>query len=378
MGRLLKHIFLLCVVVLMAATVESVSAQKKTTTVAEQKKRVEQYKRDLERTKKEVQNLKKEKGSATERVDKLTEQMNLRTSYIAETERKQELLKVEANALDKTIDSLATQLEYNKQVYAEAVRVAYRNYRTQRTTTYLFSSTDLSDATRRMVNIRHVAEQRQELAEEIVEQTQRLKGMRKELTHRRSELDSLERSLEAERSELKRDREEAKRTYEKLSQKERAALEEQKRQQQLLDKATQELRKLTEGNKVGKSFNNSTKALNLPVKNGKTEKMQTNMVKIIGTKGDAVNSIYEGKVIRIVVDNTNHSTVMIAHGSYVSVYTHLSQIRVAVGDVVKRNEQIGTIGIGVDHKGVMSAYMQFMIINTESSTPMNVMDCFKK
>lgn len=378
MGRLFKHIFLLCVVVLMAATVESVSAQKKTTTVAEQKKRVEQYKRDLERTKKEVQNLKKEKGSATERVDKLTEQMNLRTSYIAETERKQELLKVEANALDKTIDSLATQLEYNKQVYAEAVRVAYRNYRTQRTTTYLFSSTDFSDATRRMVNIRHVAEQRQELAEEIVEQTQRLKGMRKELTHRRSELDSLERSLEAERSELKRDREEAKRTYEKLSQKERAALEEQKRQQQLLDKATQELRKLTEGNKVGKSFNNSTKALNLPVKNGKTEKMQTNMVKIIGTKGDAVNSIYEGKVIRIVVDNTNHSTVMIAHGSYVSVYTHLSQIRVAVGDVVKRNEQIGTIGIGVDHKGVMSAYMQFMIINTESSTPMNVMDCFKK
>lgn len=378
MGRLLKHIFLLCVVVLMAATVESVSAQKKTTTVAEQKKRVEQYKRDLERTKKEVQNLKKEKGSATERVDKLTEQMNLRTSYIAETERKQELLKVEANALDQTIDSLATQLEYNKQVYAEAVRVAYRNYRTQRTTTYLFSSTDFSDATRRMVNIRHVAEQRQELAEEIVEQTQRLKSMRKELTQRRSELDSLERSLEAERSELKRDREEAKRTYEKLSQKERAALEEQKRQQQLLDKATQELRKLTEGNKVGKSFNNSTKALNLPVKNGKTEKMQTNMVKIIGTRGDAVNSIYEGKVIRIVVDNTNHSTVMIAHGSYVSVYTHLSQIRVAVGDVVKRNEQIGTIGIGVDHKGVMSAYMQFMIINTESSTPMNVMDCFKK
>ena len=362
----------------MAAATDSVSAQKKTTTVAEQKKRVEQYKRDLERTKKEVQNLKKEKGSATERVDKLTEQMNLRTSYIAETERKQELLKVEANALDKTIDSLSKQLEYNKQIYAEAVRVAYRNYRTERTTTYLFSSTDLSDATRRIVNIRHVAEQRQELADEIVEQSERLKGMRNELTVRRTELDSLERSLEAEHRELKRDREEAKRTYEELSGKERKALEEQKRQQQLLDKATKELRKLTQGNKVGKSFNKSTKALNLPVKGGKTEKMQTNMVKIIGTKGDAVNSIYEGKVIRIVVDNTNHSTVMIAHGSYVSVYTHLSQIRVAVGDVVKRNEQIGTIGIGVDHKGVMSAYMQFMIINTESTTPMNVMDCFKK
>jgi hypothetical protein len=49
-----------------------------------------------------------------------------------------------------------------------------------------------------------------------------------------------------------------------------------------------------------------------------------------------------------------------------------------VGDVVKRNQQIGTIGIGVDHKGTLSAYMQFMIMNTESTKPMNVMDCFKK
>ena len=378
MSRLLRDIFLFCVVVLMAATTNTLSAQKKTTSVAEQKKRVEQYKRDLERTKKEVQTLIKEKGSATERVDKLTEQMNLRTSYIAETEREQELLRVEADALDRLIDSLVRALQYNKQIYAEAVRVAHRSYRTERTTTYLFSSTDLSDATRRMANIRHVAEQRQELADSIIAQGRRLTSMRRELTARRTELDSIERSLQAEHSELKRDREEAKRTFEQLSERERKAIAEQKRQQQLLDKATQELRKLTEGNKVGKGFNTSTKALNLPVKNGKTEKMQTNMVKIIGTKGDAVNSIYEGKVIRIVVDNTNHSTVMIAHGSYVSVYTHLSQIRVAVGDVVKRNEQIGTIGIGVDHKGVMSAYMQFMIINTESSVPMNVMDCFKK
>ena len=377
MRRFTKQIFILTVMLLTLAMTDTVSAQKKTS-IAEQKKRVEQYKRDLERTKREVQDLKKEKGSATQRVDKLTEQMNLRTSYIAETERKQELLKVEADALDRKIDSLAKELDYNRQIYAEAVRVAYRNYRTESTTTYLFSSTDLSDATHRMVNIRHVAEQRQELADKIIEQGVRLTGMRTELSSRRSELDSIERSLEAEHRELKRDRDEAKRAFDKLSEKERAALAEQKRQQQLLDKATQELRKLTEGNKVGKSFTSSTKALNLPVKNGKTEKMQTNMVKIIGAKGDAVNSIYEGKVIRIVVDNTNHSTVMIAHGSYVSVYTHLSQIRVAVGDVVKRNQQIGTIGIGVDHKGVMSAYMQFMIINTESSTPMNVMDCFKK
>ncbi len=378
MKRFVKYVVMLVVVLIMMATTGELLAQNRSKSVAEQKRRVEQYKRDLERAKREVSELKKEKGSATEQVDRLTKQMNLRASFIAETERKQELLKAEADDLTRDVDSLSKELEHNKQIYAEAVRVAYRNYRTENTTTYLFSATNLSEATHRMANIRHIAEQRAMLADKIIEEQRRLTTMRDELNTRHQELDSVGRSLEAERSELQRDREEAKRNYEKLSAQEKAAIKEQKRQQKLLEKATQELRKLTEGNRVGKSFSASTKALNLPVEGGKAEKMQINMVKILGKKGDAVNSIYEGKVIRIVVDNTNHSTVMIAHGSYVSVYTHLSQIRVAQNDVVKRNQQIGTIGIGVDHNGTMSAYMQFMIINTESNKQMNVMDCFKK
>lgn len=377
MSRVVRDIFTLLFALVSMLVCESALAQK-STTVDEQKRRVEQYKRDLEKTKREVNELKRQKGSATQQVDKLTQQMNLRTSYIAETERKQDMLNVEAQKLNAKIDSLVKALEHNKKIYAEVVRVAYRNYSQDNEITYLFSSTDISDAAHRMANVRHIAEQRAELAEQIREQGRRLVAMRNDLKERRLELDSVERSLEAEKRDLERDRDQAKRNFEKLSEQEKRALSEQKRQQQQLDKATKELRKLTEGNKVGKGFSSSTKALNLPVAGGKTEKIQTNMVKILGSKGDAVRSIYEGKVVRILTDNTNHSTVMIAHGHYVSVYSHLSQISVKEGDVVKQNEQIGSIGIGVDHKGTMSAYMQFMIINTESSKPMNVMDCFKK
>lgn len=376
MPKALRYIFAIAFAVV--GMLLSVEVMAQTTTVAEQKKRVEQYKRDLEKTKKEVNELKRQKGSATKQVDKLTEQMNLRTSYIAETERKQDLLNIEVNKLNAQIDSLVKALDHNKKIYAEVVRVAYRNYSQNNETTYLFSSTDISDAAHRMANVRHIATQRAELAEKIKQQGQRLVSMRKDLKVRRLELDSIGRSLEAEKRDLERDRDEAKRNFEKLSEQEKKAISEQKRQQKLLETATKELRKLTEGNKVGKGFSSSTKALNLPVEGGKTEKIQTNMVKISGSKGNAVRSIYEGKVVRILTDNTNHSTVMVAHGHYVSVYSHLSQIRVKEGDVVKRNQQIGTIGIGVDHKGTMSAYMQFMIINTQSSTPMNVMDCFKK
>ena len=376
MSKIFRHILLftmLCVLL----SANDVVAQR-ANSVAEQKRRVEQYKRDLEKTKREVQELKQQKGSATQRVNKLTKQMNLRTSYIAETERKRDLLTYEAGKLNKKIDSLVKALKHNKSIYAEVVRVAYRDYAANNATTYLFSSTTISDAAHRMVNLRHIAEQRAELAEQIKQQGRHLVAMRDELQSRRIELDSIGRSLEREHRELERDREEAKRTFDKLTEQERKAINEQKRQQKQLEEATKELRKLTEGNKVGKSFSASSKGLNLPVEGGKTHKIQTNMVKITGSKGSAVRSIYEGKVVRILTDNTNHSTVMIAHGQYVSVYSHLSQIRVKEGDVVKRNQTIGVIGIGVDHKGAMSAYMQFMIVNTESNTQVNVMDCFKK
>lgn len=376
MSKIFRHILLLTMLFVLLSANDVVA--QRVNSVAEQKRRVEQYKRDLEKTKREVQELKQQKGSATQRVNKLTKQMNLRTSYIAETERKRDLLTYEAGKLNKKIDSLVKALKHNKSIYAEVVRVAYRDYAANNATTYLFSSTTISDAAHRMVNLRHIAEQRAELAEQIKQQGRHLVAMRDELQSRRIELDSIGRSLEREHRELERDREEAKRTFDKLTEQERKAINEQKRQQKQLEEATKELRKLTEGNKVGKGFSASTKALNLPVEGGKTHKIQTNMVKITGSNGSAVRSIYEGKVVRILTDNTNHSTVMIAHGQYVSVYSHLSQIRVKEGDVVKRNQTIGVIGIGVDHKGAMSAYMQFMIVNTESNTQVNVMDCFKK
>lgn len=376
MSKTFRHILLFTMLFVLLSANDVVA--QRANSVAEQKRRVEQYKRDLEKTKREVQELKQQKGSATQRVNKLTKQMNLRTSYIAETERKRDLLTYEAGKLNKKIDSLVKALKHNKSIYAEVVRVAYRDYAANNATTYLFSSTTISDAAHRMVNLRHIAEQRAELAEQIKQQGRHLVAMRDELQSRRIELDSIGRSLEREHRELERDREEAKRTFDKLTEQERKAINEQKRQQKQLEEATKELRKLTEGNKVGKDFSASSKGLNLPVEGGKTHKIQTNMVKITGLKGSAVRSIYEGKVVRILTDNTNHSTVMIAHGQYVSVYSHLSQIRVKEGDVVKRNQTIGVIGIGVDHKGAMSAYMQFMIVNTESNTQVNVMDCFKK
>ena len=133
MSHYSKFILSLLVAAVLMLCADEASAQR--VTVAQQKQRVEQCKRDLKRAEQQVKELKKQKGSATERVDKLTEQMNLRTSYIAETERKRDMLDDEARRLNLKIDSLAEALENNKKIYAEAVRVAHRNYRSNNETT---------------------------------------------------------------------------------------------------------------------------------------------------------------------------------------------------------------------------------------------------
>lgn len=346
--------------------------------VEAQRERVEQYRKDLDAAKKELSNLRKEKGSASRRVDALNKQMNLRSNYIEQTEREKELVVDDINRVDSLVDSLTAVLKQNRALYAEAVRVAHRNYRQSNYSTYIFSSKGLSDASRRMAEVQHIADQRKALADSIMRQEQALGEQRELLSHRRHELDSITLSLEQERRSLADDKAEAQRSYKQLSDKEKRALKNQQQQQRRLDNALAELRKLTEGNKAGASFSDKTKDLNLPVVGGSVEKVQGNMATIVGKKGSGVRSIYEGKVIRLAKDNTNHQMVFIAHGQYISVYTHLGSVSVKENQTVKRDQQIGTIGIGIDHSGAQKAYMQFMINHADPNKRMAVMDCFKK
>ena len=77
-------------------------------------------------------------------------------------------------------------------------------------------------------------------------------------------------------------------------------------------------------------------------------------------------------------DITNHYAVFIAYGEYLSVYTNVSNVTVKAGEKVKRDQQIGTIGLGVDHNGKQYAYVQFAIHDTRAGRAISVAEFFKK
>ena len=260
LARLIKLLF----VILLATTPLSASAQKKGQSVDDQRKRVEQYKKSLDNAKREVNNLKKEKSSAHEQVKALEKQVKMRMEYIDEVEAEHDLVKAEIVATEHIIDSLDATLSHNREIYAEAVRVAYRNYKQNSSIYYLFSSRNMTEAARRMAEMQHIADSRRALADTIAVQSTRLEEQRVVLTLRSNELDSVTQALDKERRELEDDRVAAQRSYNKLSKREQEAINQQRKQEKLHENAVAELQKLIKNNTVGSSFSKSTRGLNLP------------------------------------------------------------------------------------------------------------------
>ena len=289
-------------------------------------------------------------------------------------------LEVEVARTDSVARGLSASLDAHKRRYAEMVREAYRNYKHNNYLTYLFSSSDFNQVARRITNLREVAAMRERQMEQIVTLSEQVSVERTRLTGQQRALDSVKRSLTTQRTRLQKDSQAARANIKQLSKKEKAALQQKIAREQRLDVAIDELRKLTRGNKEGNTFTAKTSNLRLPVVGGGVKRYKGNMAEIAGPKGAQVISIYEGKVVEVKRNRiTNKYDVYIAHGEYISSYANLNSVTVGKDDKVARNQQIGTIGSGVDVMTMQPEYkMVFGIYGPSPKVQMRASDCFKK
>jgi peptidoglycan hydrolase CwlO-like protein len=372
--RLAQILFIL----LLTTTPLSAIAQKSNKSVDEQRNRVEQYKKSLDKAKREVQELKSEKSSAAKRVTAIEKQVRMQKEYISEVEHERSMVQAEIDLADAAIDSLSTLLTNNRELYAEMVRVAHRNHQQNSRLYYILSSSNMSQAARRVAEIEHIADSRKAVADSIRVQSQRLDAERQILAERTRELDSVTRSLEAERRVLEDSRVEAQRAYNKLSKREKEAIDKQRKQEKLHNEAVAKLQKLIKNNTVGSSFSTSTRGLNLPVEGGKLTEEGYGAT-ITGKRGDSVRTMHEGKVEEIILmERTNHYTVYLSYGAHLVTFANLSSVCVKKGDVVKKDQKIGTIGRGVTAEGKEYYYIRLAVYARNSQKQLFVSDFFKK
>ena len=375
----MKPIRKLLAALLLALSVSGAVAQNDAQ-IREQKRIIASLEKRIAAEEREISKLRQGRTSTEERIRRLARQIDSRTQLLDATEKEASLLREEIARKDSVAGGLSAALERNREQYAAMVREAYRNYRHNNYLTYIFSSRDFADAARRIANLRAVASMRESKLRDIRSLSEQVRTEQEELGRRKLSLDSATRRLSSQRERLQLDSRNARASVSRLSKKEKAALQRKIAQEQQLDAAIGELRKLTKGNKEGASFSSKTSGLRLPVQGGRVKRYKGNMAEVAGPKGSQAISIYDGKVVEIKRNRiTGKYDVFVVHGEYITSYANLGTICVEKGQKVARNEALGTIGSAVDIETMQTEYrLVFGIYPPDPKQTMSAANCFKK
>ncbi len=378
---MIRRTLILWVMLLCCAGVRAQSSAETDRKVAEQERVIRLIEKEIAEADKQISGIKTDKANANKRARLLTRQIERRNNLLAAEENKERILTEEMRRKELSARELQNELSLRREQYAEMVREAWRNYRSNSVVTYIFSSKDFNDAVRRIGTLRAVSSLRERQILLIDSLGTELEREREALSLRQRQVDSVQSSLARQKKRLERDRAAASADVKKLSNREKEALKKRMEQERRLDVAIAELRKLVKGNKEGSSFSRATSNLNLPVRGGVVKRYMSNMAEVNGQRGAQVVSIYDGKVVDIKRDKiTNAYMIFIAHGEYITSYAYLSACSVAKGASVKRNQVIGTVGSRVvDPLTMKTEYgILFGIYSPDPREVMRASDCFSK
>lgn len=378
---MVRRLKIVCVALVVATIALATPCYAQSTKEIEaQKKKIEQLESQIAQRDREIAKIQKDKRSKNTRVQQMTRQISDRERLLRQTEQQMLSLQSEIKSKNHLIDSLDGVVARERELYAEMVREAYRNYRQNNYALYLLASTNFVDAARRIANIRSVAEVRKARIRLIDSLSDKVLRERAALNDKRADLEATRRKTEQHRDRLKGDVAAVQREIKKLTADERRSLKEKVEAEENLDAAVAALRKMTKGNTAGASFSSKTTGLTLPVVGGTVREYKKNMAEIVGKKGSRVRSIYEGKVIDIRQNKvTGMWDVFIAHGEYITSYSNLTDVKVKVKDVVVEKQTIGTIGAAIN---ITSAQIEYrMVFGIYAPNPKQVLkasDCFKR
>ena len=357
----MKQLLVLILLTLIAHT--SLYAQSEATL----RRTIDQLEASIEKEEKELSKLKQSKASKQKLVNSLARQIEKRNALIAARDKQIKQLGKDIQTAESRVGELSENLSALELSCAEMTREAYRNYRQNNTLTYLFSSSSTLEFVHRIAALRVATQHREKQIAQLYNTRADVQAEREKLTAKREEVAVAKRKLDRQRTKMREERDLAKATIRQMSKKEKRVQQSMDEHIKRLDTAIAELRKLTKGNRSGDSFSSTTRSLQLPVTGGRVVRYNANTAEIVGTKGANVNTIYEGKVMKISRNKINNKyDVYIAHGEYISSYANLSAVSVNKGDKVLRNQKIGTIASMVNPSTMEVEYKILFAIHSPS------------
>lgn len=348
---------------------------------------------EIKLTKKLLNQTEKEKKKSLNQLHLLNKQIRMRESLIQTVN--QEIQGIDGQIFSKREDikSILEGLEVRKKEYADMVYLAYKNKRVFDPLTFVLSASSFHQAARRIEFLRSLSASRT-LQMELIRQTQKdLENELAQLEVIRNEKSSLLSKKEEEKTELEEDKKEENQIVGTLKSKEKELKKELKAKQKAakkldeaiariireeIERAREEARKEEEERqkKAGKTekkgtdlamtpeaaalsanFTANKGKLPWPVEKGfiirsfgehrhptlPNVKIVNNGIDIVTSDGSAVRAVFQGEVRAIFNVPGMQNAVMINHGEFFTVYTHLETVLVKKGDKVTTKQNIGKV-----------------------------------
>lgn len=377
--KALKLFLHVCLILSLAGTNLGLAQNK--TQLQNKKKKLQN---DINYTTSLLKKNKKKQDASLKQIEKLNSNIETRVELVNNYTQELELLTKEINLNQTQVSSLEKQLNTLKKSYSKMVYQAWKTRNSLSTWMFIFSANNFNQAIRRYRYYKQINELRiiqsksiSHSKNDLVNKIGSLKKSKidKEVTinEKNNELSTLEKQKKEKDDVLKnlKKKEKYLLAQVKKQEKERDALANKinaivdtykpvkKKDNKTTDKTTTKTNPKvtnTQGSSNSSGFESNKGKLSWPVNKGiitskfgvhqhpvldKVE-VKNDGIDISTDKGSSVIAVYKGTVSGVFKVDGYENVVIIRHGDYLTVYSHLSQTTVSKGSEVSTEQKIGT------------------------------------
>ncbi len=328
---------------------------------------------------------KKKQRSVLDEVEALNAQIGKRQRLIKITNQQANVLSRNINANQKKIKTYTHELKVLKEDYAEMIVKSYRSKSQQSRIMFLLSSSDFTQAYKRLQYMKQYNTHRRAQGDQIQSRTEALKTINVDLVQQGEEKAQLIAENKVAQQELRTTKKEQERLVAKIKKKATVytkKIKEKEKKANAIDRAIDKLiraaiakankkagKKVTkkgsatsfaltaETKKLADNFTANKGKLPWPVGTGRVTKrfgqqphptlpnikINSSGVEIETSPGEKARAIFEGEVIAIQQLKGASKLVQVRHGNYITTYYNLEKIVVKEGQKIATKAVIGQV-----------------------------------
>ncbi|MGB0891902.1 MAG: murein hydrolase activator EnvC family protein [Flavobacteriaceae bacterium] len=358
--------------------------------VAQTRKELEAQRKKIKAEIEEVNKLlsqtdKKEKN-VLEEIKDINQKIAIRTRYINSINKEANALSKEISTNEKSIKKLDKNLTALKKDYADMIFKSYKSKSQQSRTMFLLSSQNFYQAYKRLQYMKQYTSFRKKQGEEIVSETFKVKRLNDSLLLKKKAKDTLILSEKKQKEQIESDKKskqilisQINKNQKKYKKTLQAKIKAEKRISDKIDKiirdaiarsraaaakknaaATKKTKGFAlspEAKKLASRFESNRGRLPWPVSNGYISRkygkqkhpvfpgiqINSSGLHFTSQRGTKAESIFNGKVTEIILNEGGKKTVVVRHGNYFSAYNNLENIYVNKGDTVSTGQILGQV-----------------------------------